>query len=132
MNAAAQRPSDARTAGSGASLVAVRLPADATWLRTVDEIWQAGDAVLPLAADAPDAVVAQTLRDLRPTALIDASGTAWLDNPVGVERGTSAVIATSGSTGTPKGAVLSWNALDTSARGTLQHIGATSDDRWLC
>jgi o-succinylbenzoate---CoA ligase len=116
---------------AGASLVAVRLPAGDQWLRTVTDIWAVGDAVLPLPVDAADRVLADTIAELKPSALIDASGTTALDGGVPVERGTAVVLVTSGSTGTPKGAVLSTDALHAAVQASLSRLEVVAEDRWL-
>ena len=113
------------------SLVAVRLPAGPHWVRTVEDIWAAGDAVLPLPVDAPSQTVDEMISALRPAALIDATGRSQVDGGVPVERGTAAVLATSGSTGDPKGAVLSWDSLHASARASLERLEVGAGDRWL-
>ena len=113
------------------SLVAVRLPAGPQWLHTVEDIWAAGDAVLPLPVDAPASTVAGMLAALRPAALVEAAGRSRFDDGIAVPRGTAAVLATSGSTGEPKGAVLSWTALESSARASLQRLEVGAGDRWL-
>lgn len=113
------------------SLIAVRLPAGRWWLRAVEDIWSAGNAILPLPVDAPDAEIRRALEALRPAELIEATGTTVLDEAHPVERGTAAVVATSGSTGHPKGAVLSWDALSSAAAASTARLGATSADRWL-
>ena len=113
------------------SLVAVRLPPGPQWVRTVTDVWDAGDAILPLPVQLPDRVLAETLAALRPAALITAQGTMPVDDPVPVAGGTAAVVVTSGSTGAPKGAVLSTAALQASVRASVQRLGVRDDDRWL-
>ena len=113
-------------------LVAVRLPAGPQWRATTDAVWDSGAAVLPLPADAPEAVVADLLAAMRPSRLIDPSGDRPLDGGFPVAPDTAVVIATSGSTGTPKGVELSAAALEWSARASLERLGVSPGDRWLC
>jgi o-succinylbenzoate---CoA ligase len=82
------------------------------------EVWAAGDAVLPLAVDAPDAEVDRIRAALRPDA-----------RPV--PAGTALVVATSGSTGSPKGVLLSHQALRASTEASLARLGCVPGDRWL-
>ena len=113
------------------SLVAVQLPPGPAWLRTVEEIWQRGDAIAPLPVGLPPPVLRATLAALRPAALVDETGTAPLDQGVPVAAGTAAVVVTSGSTGTPKGVVLSTSALEASVTASLQRLRVGPGDRWL-
>ena len=114
------------------SLVALRLRPSRAGLAAADEIWAAGDAILPLPVDAPEAVTADALRTLRPSAVVDEAGRTPRPDGVAVPAGTAAVVATSGSTGAPKGVVLSHDALRTSAQASLARLEATPSDRWLC
>jgi o-succinylbenzoate---CoA ligase len=98
-------------------------------------VWDAGDAVLPLPADGPDAVVAATLAAQRPAALIDvdAAGHAVsraLPDATPVADGTALVVTTSGSTGTPKGVVLPHAALAASVTASLRRLGCSPGDTW--
>lgn len=113
------------------SLVAVQLPPGPQWLRTVEQIWQRGDAVAPLPPGVPPSVLRETLAALRPAALIDATGTAPLPDAVPVAPGTGAVIVTSGSTGIPKGVVLPTSALQASVEASVRRLAVGADDRWL-
>ena len=131
MNSAAAPDAPASRRDGGSRLVAVRLPPGAAWHDAVERIWADGDAVVPLPADAPDEVVRATVAAVRPGALVDTAGWTDLVDGVAVADGTAAVVITSGSTGAPKGAVLSWAALEASARASLVRLDGTSDDRWL-
>ena len=114
------------------SLVALQLRAGPGWLPAAEAIWDSGDAVLPVPADASQASLTRAMRAFRPSAIVTATGREELDGGVGVEPGTAVVIATSGSTGDPKGVVLSHAALTASATASLDRLGATASDRWLC
>lgn len=100
-----------------ARLVALDLPPDDAFVVALDEVWSAGDAVLPLDPYAPPAV-----RDAMSAAL-------GVGGPI--DDDVALVIATSGSTGQPKGAQLTRAALDASARATMQRLGTRPDDHWL-
>lgn len=113
-------------------LIALRLPPSAAWVTAAKQIWADGNAILPLAPTQPAAATKAALDALRPSALVDGSGTHRLAGGVPVAPGTAAVVATSGSTGAPKGAVLSAAALHASARASLSRLGVGAGDRWLC
>ena len=113
------------------SLVAVQLPPGPDWMRTVEDIWQQGDAVAPLPPGLPPPVLRETLDALRPAALIEAAGTTALEHAVPVAQGTGAVVVTSGSTSTPKGVVLSTSALEASVSASLRRLNVGRADRWL-
>lgn len=117
----------------GPALVALRLPQGPAFARALDELWDRGDAVLPLAADLPEPAVERLLATLQPAALLDGTGERALPGGRPVEPGTALVVATSGSTGAPKGVELSHAALLASATASLDRLGATrGEDRWLC
>ena len=114
------------------SLVALRLRPGPAWVDALDRIWGEGNAVLPLPPAEPAAALRTALEALRPSRLVDESGTLALPGGVSVPPGTAAVLATSGSTGTPKGVVLSTAALEASARASVARLDAGDADRWLC
>ena len=114
-----------------AALVGVALPPGAGFVAVTEEIWERGDAVLPLPpapSPAADALVAR----MKPSLLVDGRGRRRLTDGRPVARGTAAVVATSGTTGDPKGVVLSHRALEAAARATATRLGAGAGDRWLC
>jgi o-succinylbenzoate---CoA ligase len=112
-----------------------------------------GPAILPLDPALPRAALAALLDAFAPSAIETAQGTKRLapatppglagpgarpdrpgarpDRP-GVRPDVAVVIATSGSTGQPKGAELTAAALLASARASLDRIGASGGERWLC
>jgi O-succinylbenzoic acid--CoA ligase len=68
---------------------------------------------------------------LRPTHLIDTSGYRQTLDGDPVDDGDGAVVVTSGSAGRPKAAVLTWEALEASARLTTQALAREGEQRWL-
>ncbi|OZC03077.1 AMP-binding protein [Rubricoccus marinus] len=70
-----------------------------------------------------------TLKNLAPEAILatqgeNRGGSLDADRP-------AVAVFTSGSTGAPKAAVLTWGALEASARGVNSHLGLEAGDRWL-
>lgn len=112
-------------------LTALQLPPGPLLADGIERAWDRGEAVLPLADDLPADRRARLLAELRPHALVDASGTHPLPRPLPVPAGTAAVVATSGSGGPPKGVTLSHAALSASARASLDRLDAQPHDRWL-
>jgi O-succinylbenzoic acid--CoA ligase len=116
----------------GEALVAVRLPFDAAFTTTLDAVWEAGDAVLPIHPDLPDTEMEVLLAALRPGLVVDASGIRQLAGAEPVEPGTALVVPTSGTTGRPKGVVLTHDNLSASALATAARLELGEGDRWLC
>lgn len=116
----------------GEALVAVRLAFDAGFTTTLDAVWEAGDAVLPIHPELPGPEVEALLGALRPRFLVDAAGVRQLPGAAPVEPGTALVVPTSGTTGTPKGVVLTHDNLSASALATAARLELGAGDRWLC
>ncbi|HYH49263.1 MAG TPA: fatty acid--CoA ligase family protein [Acidimicrobiia bacterium] len=115
-----------------AEAVAVLLPPpDAA--RVVAELWEAGEAVVPLDPAAPAPDLRQSLGALRPGALIDADGRRRLPDGVPVAAGVAAVVATSGTTGERKGVELTFAGLAASGAAVASAIQAdAAGGTWLC
>ncbi|MGE0137619.1 MAG: class I adenylate-forming enzyme family protein [Ilumatobacteraceae bacterium] len=113
-----------------ADLVAIDLPGGPAFVRVLRDIWDAGDAALPLDQRLPPPAREQVLAATRPTRVVDAIGSTTLEG-VPVEDGDALVMVTSGSTGTPKGVVLTHDALTASALATSRRLGVSADDHWL-
>lgn len=89
-----------------------------------------GPAVLPLSPDLPKPALETALSALRPTHVVTPEGVRPARG--GMPSDAAVIIATSGSTGAPKGVELSAEALAASARASLDRLGATAGERWLC
>jgi o-succinylbenzoate---CoA ligase len=114
-----------------APLTAVRLAPEAA-AREIRRLWDSQRAVLPLDPRAPDEDIHRVLDALRPTHVVDDSGTHAFDDGIPVADEVAAVVATSGTTGTPRGVELTWDGLATAVEATSVSIGSRPGDRWLC
>lgn len=112
-------------------LVALDVPAGPGFVEHLRRCWDAGDAVLPIDRRLPAPARASLLASMRPTSLIDESGTRRLADGLPVEPDDALVVATSGSTGDPKGVVLTHAAIESSARASSRALGVTEADHWL-
>ncbi len=112
-------------------LVALDLPGGADFVHVLQQIWEAGDAALPLDQRLdPNGRVA-LVRAMQAGAVIDRGGRHTLDDGQPTEPGDALVMATSGSTGRPKGAVLTHDAVAASAAATTARMRVTARDHWL-
>jgi O-succinylbenzoic acid--CoA ligase len=130
---------------SGRPLHALLLPPAAGAGRLLDALAAAldgtGPAILPLDPALPPARVTDLLHAFTPATVETQDGAIrWRpddDRPAApgagedLPDGTAVVVATSGSTGEPKGVQLSAEALQASARASLDRIGAQPGTRWL-
>lgn len=112
-------------------LVALDLPGGPTFVESLQQAWENGDAVLPVDQRLPVPARRELLDLLRPHVVVTPNETKT--RPDGIECGPddAVVVATSGSTGTPKGVVLTHSAVAASARATSSRLGITSHDHWL-
>jgi o-succinylbenzoate---CoA ligase len=135
-----------------AEAVAVLLPPPEA-ARVAVELWEAGQAVVPLDPAAPARDLRRSLDALRPTALIDSDGRHRQPDGVPVATGVAAVIATAGTTGERKGVELTFGGLAASGsavalavgtdggnqrpgagltRAGRRHRSASDGEGWLC
>ncbi|MHB8464734.1 MAG: AMP-binding protein [Acidimicrobiales bacterium] len=109
-------------------LVAVEGRPGPAFVRALQDIWEAGDAVLPVDDRLPRPAIDRLYRALRPTRI----GERRVDGR-GVEDGDALVVATSGTTGEPKGVVLTHAAVEAAARATSSWLSVVADrDAWVC
>lgn len=97
----------------------------------ITDLWERGDAVLPLPERWGEERVAEVLAQTRPHLLVDADGHHELEDPSPVADDLAVVVATSGATGAPKCVELTHGALRSSGLASLDRIDASADDRWL-
>jgi o-succinylbenzoate---CoA ligase len=116
-----------------AELVALMGPGGPGWVARLQQIWDAGDAVLPVDPRLPDIARDRLLDVLAPTSVVDEGGHRTRRHQGReVEPGDALVVATSGTTGDPKGVVLTHAAVEASARATSVRLGVDPDrHRWL-
>ncbi|HXH58018.1 class I adenylate-forming enzyme family protein [Iamia sp.] len=117
-------------------LVAVVAHGGPAFVAALRQVWDEGDAVLPVDPRLPDPARRRLLAMLRPAALVTPAGAGreieTLDHgrgEIGAED--ALVVPTSGTTGEPKGVVLTHDALAAHARMVHAHLGVTRADRWL-
>lgn len=119
-------------------LIAVRARSGNELIETIRRAWDDGAAVLPIAPDAPDGLVARLLDVLRPAAYAQPHPrdvglrVRRLPTPEPVPDGTGLVLLTSGSTGPPKGVLISHAAMAASVTASVRRLGLAQDDRLLC
>ncbi len=113
-------------------LVALDLPAGQDFVDALRAAWDDGDAVLPLDPRLAEPATRRLLRALRPTVVVDGSGTHRRTGGLPSHPGDALVVATSGTTGDPKGVVLTHEAVRASALATSARLEVDpGHDRWL-
>ena len=114
-------------------LVALDIPWDAGFVRALEEIWAAGDAVAPLDPRLPAPAARDLVAAIRPTHVIGPDGECVaMDGGLPTEPGDALVVATSGSRAAPKAVVLTQEAVRESAERTSRRLEVEpSRDRWL-
>ncbi|MGO8723962.1 MAG: class I adenylate-forming enzyme family protein [Acidimicrobiales bacterium] len=113
-------------------LVALAMPGGAAFADALRRCWDDGDAVLPLDTRLSEPVLAGIVKALRPSAVVDGSGSRPVAGGEPVADGDALVVTTSGTTREPKGVVLTHSAVEASARATSARLGVDpTRDRWL-
>ncbi len=113
-------------------LIAIDLPPGPDFDVALNEIWNNGDAVLPIDQRLPQVARQELLKQLKAKEVITSNNERLhLDNSQPVEDGDALVIATSGSTGTPKGVVHTHASINSAIQITGTRLNCSSDDHWL-
>jgi O-succinylbenzoic acid--CoA ligase len=113
-------------------LVAIDLPGGPDFVRALQNIWDRGEAALPLDQRLSTSAQAAVLDRLRPGRIVHPTGEDRRAAGVPVEPGDALVLPTSGTTGIPKGVVLTRDAVGASARATSERLGVQPGrHRWL-
>ncbi len=108
------------------------MPGGAAFADALRRCWDDGDAVLPLDTRLSEPVLAGIVKALRPSAVVDGSGSRPVAGGEPVADGDALVVTTSGTTREPKGVVLTHSAVEASARATSARLGVDpTRDRWL-
>ena len=118
-------------------LVAIALTGT-DFVTAMGQVWDGGDAVLPIDLRLPEVARRRLLQALAPAELIDRHGRTALGAdavPGGgrpVQGGDAVVLATSGTTGQPKGVVLTHQAVAASARASSTFLAIDPErHHWL-
>lgn len=98
----------------------------------LEQIWEEGDALLPIDPRLSPGEVRALLGRMRPARLTGPEGTHDLPDALPVEEGVALVVPTSGTSGESKGVELTHAALAASAEAVAKRLGSRPDDRWLC
>jgi O-succinylbenzoic acid--CoA ligase len=113
-------------------LVAIDLPGGAEFVIALQNVWDRGDAALPLDQRLSPVAQVAVLDRLRPARIVHPSGEDHRPGGVPVEPGDALVLATSGTTGIPRGVVLTHDAVRASAAATSSRLGVEAGrHRWL-
>ena len=112
-------------------LVAVDLAGGVDFVHALQQIWDDGDAALPIDQRLAPDDRAQLADSMRAHWVIHPTGRSRLDGGLATEPGDALVVTTSGSTGEPKGVVLTHDAVAASAEATSRRLSITPDDHWL-
>ena len=114
------------------ALVAIDMPANDAFVTALKQIWDAGDAAMPLDQRLPVVARTKLVAEMKASTVINADGSRTiLAHGQPVESDDALVIATSGSTGQPKGVVHTHDSILSATNSTIGRLGCTADDHWL-
>ena len=112
-------------------LAALCLPGGQLFVDAVQNVWENGDAVLPIDQRLPKKSQQDLIRRMGASLVVERDGTTTLPGRP-VESGDALVVATRGSTGAPKGVVLTHSALAANALATNEFLEVQAGlDKWL-
>ncbi|MCA1839247.1 MAG: class I adenylate-forming enzyme family protein [Actinomycetota bacterium] len=114
----------------GAALVAVDTSDPERFVETLTQIWESGDAVMPVDHRLTRHEHAALIGRMKPLREITAEGSTQLEGEP-VRPGTALVIATSGTSGPPQGVVISHAALRWSTEASNLALDAQGSDTWV-
>lgn len=112
-------------------LVAVDLPTSDAFVAALRDIWDAGDAILPLDQRLPIAARRTIAARFGAARVIGADDDVSLPEPRAYSVDDALVIATSGTTGEPKGVIHSHASLAASSRIVSEALQLGAHDHWL-
>jgi len=114
------------------TLVALDIKPSRIFLDHLNNIWNEGDAVLPVDQRLPQSAKQKLVKDLGASWIIASDGEkVKLDAGFQVESDDALVIATSGTTGLPKGVVHTHKSIHASTTAAGSRLGCDSNDHWL-